>query len=159
MSKATGQSKPAQATRRYDECGLDNVVLQGLPACKDDHGEDVITIPNVNLLHKVLAAAVAAKPTGLVGKEIRFLRTEMGMTQAELGALVGRDAQTVGRWERGEHPIEQAFEMILRARALESVEQQTLSMLELARKSVPSATEPPYLIDASDPKHYRAIAA
>jgi transcriptional regulator with XRE-family HTH domain len=144
---------------RYDECGLDNVILQGLPACKDDHGEDVITIPNVNLLHKVLATAVAAKPTGLVGKEIRFLRTEMGMTQAELGVLMGRDAQTVGRWERGEFPIEKAFEMILRAAALENIKNEFVSMLELAQKSVPSSTARPYVIDARDPKNYRAIAA
>ena len=30
---------------RYDECGLDNVILSGLTVVKDDDGDDVITIP------------------------------------------------------------------------------------------------------------------
>jgi DNA-binding transcriptional regulator YiaG len=144
---------------RYDECGLDNVILKDMPVCTADDGEEVVTIRNVNLLHKILAAQVAAKPTGLVGKEIKFLRTEMEMTQAELGSMVGRDAQTVGRWERGETAIEQAHEMILRAAAMEHTKQECMSMAELAQKSVPSSGAQPYVIDASDPNNYQPIAA
>jgi DNA-binding transcriptional regulator YiaG len=142
---------------RYDECGLDNVILKDLPACTDDDGDEVITIPNVNLLHKTLLVQVAGKETGLLPKEIRFLRTEMGLTQAQLGDLVGRDGQSVGRWERGEKPIEQAQEMVLRASALEYGKQEVASMMELARRSVPAAGAKPYFIDASDPAHYRPI--
>lgn len=142
---------------RYDECGLDNVILKDLPVCMADDGEETVTIRNVNLLHKTLAAAVAAKPTGLVGKEIKFLRTEMEMTQAELGSMVGRDAQTVGRWERGETAIEQAHEMILRAAALEHTKHECATMMELAQKSVASSGEYPYVIDASDPNNYRPV--
>lgn len=147
------------STYRYDESGLDNVILQDLPTLVDGDGEEVINIPNVNMLHKVLAAQVAAKPTGLVGKEIRFLRTEMGLTQGELGQLVGRDAQSVGRWERGEIHMEQAQEMILRAAALEHTKQECVSMIELAQKTTPSSTAVPYVIDASDPENYQPIAA
>lgn len=144
---------------RYDECGLDNVVLQNLPLCLDDDGEEVISIPNVNLLHSMLFVQVAGKDTGLAPKEIRFLRSEMGLTQAQLADMVGRDAQTIGRWERGETPIEKAHEMVLRKAALEHAHQEVQTMTELARKSVPSADGKPYLIDATDPEHYRLVAA
>ena len=144
---------------RYDECGLGNVILKDLTVCIDDDGDEVVTIPNVNLLHQTLLVQVAGKESGLLPKEIRFLRTEMGLTQAQLGQLVGRDGQSVGRWERGEMPIEQAHEMILRMAAGEHADQVVTSMMELATRTMPAASERPYLIDASDPDHYRALEA
>jgi len=92
----------------YDECGLDNVILADLPVCVDDAGEDVVTIRNINQLHRVPMIEVARKDGGLTPKEIRFLRSEIGLSQAELAELVGRDGQTVGRWERGETPVDRA---------------------------------------------------
>ena len=144
---------------RYDECGLDNVILKNLPVCIDDDGDEVVMIPNVNILHQSLLVQVAGKESGLLPKEIRFLRTEMGLTQAQLGQLVGRDGQSVGRWERGEAPIEQAHEMIVRQAALEHTKQAITSMMELATRTMPAAIERPYLIDASDPANYPVLEA
>ena len=76
---------------RYDECGLDNVILADFPVTIDDVGEEVVMIENVNLLHRVLVGAVAVKEGGLTPKEVRFLRSEMGLSQAELAKLVGRE--------------------------------------------------------------------
>jgi DNA-binding transcriptional regulator YiaG len=144
---------------RYDECGLDNVILKDFRIVTDDAGEEVVMIPNINLLHRVLVRAVASKDSGLQPKEIRFLRTELGLTQAELAALVGRDAQTVGRWERGEHPLDQTAEMVIRKHALEHADgDDGLTMEELARLTVKSATQRPFLIDARDPAHYKIAA-
>lgn len=42
---------------------------------------------------------------------------------------------------------------------LESTKQEVAAMAELARRSVPAAGDKPYLIDESDPDHYRPIAA
>jgi DNA-binding transcriptional regulator YiaG len=144
---------------RYDECGLDNVILKGLPVLQDDDGEAVITIPNVGLLHRVLLTAVASKEGGLQPKEIRFLRTQMGMTQAELAATVGRDAQAVGRWERDENPIDTAAEIVLRAQALQYAERDLPPMQELSKWTVRTANERPFLIDAHDPQRYQPLAA
>ncbi len=143
----------------YDECGLDNVVLERFPLRLDDDGEEVVTIPNVNLLHRVLVHAVAVKEGGLKPKEIRFLRSELGLSQAELAKLVGRDGQTVGRWERGECPLDQAAEMVIRRKAIEYVGRSDLSVEQLAERSVYSAVERPIRIEASDPGSYHAIAA
>lgn len=141
---------------RYDECGLDNVILKGLAVLTDDDGEDVITIPSVGLLHSVLMMEIAAKESGMQPNELRFVRTEFGLTQAELAALVGRDVQTIGRWERGEHPIEKAAEIVIRAKVLETTGGM-LKMEELARRTLASASQPQFLIDARDPDNYRPI--
>jgi DNA-binding transcriptional regulator YiaG len=145
---------------RYDECGLDNVILKNLRVVTDHAGEDAVTIPNVSTLHRVLTATVASKETGLQPKEIRFLRTELGLTQAQLAELVGKDSQTVGRWERGETPIEQSAEMVVRLHALQLTGGDELpSMQDMARWTIKSASNPPFVINAEDPDHYRAIAA
>ena len=143
---------------RYDESGLDYVILKGLRAQTDDAGETVVNIPRINLLHRVLSHVVASKPSGLLPKEIRFLRTEMGLTQAELARRVGKDAQTVGRWERGETSPDQAAEMVIRASALEHAGVEAAPSMEaLAGMTVPSANADPFLIDASNPKRYRPM--
>lgn len=144
---------------RYDECGLDNVILADFPLRTDDAGEEVVTIENVNLLHRVLVGAVAVKEGGLTPKEIRFLRSEMSMSQAELAKLVGRDGQTVGRWERGETEIDQASEMVIRRKAIEHVRWEELPIEEIARRSVFSAAQRPIRIKADDPDDYRPVAA
>jgi len=142
----------------YDECGLDNVILADLPVCVDDAGEDVVTIRNINQLHRVLMIEVARKDGGLTPKEIRFLRSEIGRSQAELAELVGRDGQTVGRWERGETPVDRASEIVIRCKALEHAGADSVTIDELSRRSVYSAVEAPIRIQADDPAHYRPAA-
>lgn len=55
------------------------------------------------------------------GKEIRFLRTEMGMTQSELGKLLHRDKQTVARWEKSRMNIDPAQDMLVRKHVAEKL--------------------------------------
>jgi DNA-binding transcriptional regulator YiaG len=144
---------------RYTASGLDNVILKGLRVLTDDAGDVVISIPNINGLHQLLTREVATKSTGLHPKEIRFLRTQLGMTQAELAQVVGRDTQTVGRWERGETAPDQSEEMVIRALALEFVggRQAVPEMIALARMTTKSASDQPFIIDASDPGNYRPV--
>lgn len=144
---------------RYDECGLDNVILEGFPVQIDDDGDEVITVPDIHVLHRVLAYAVATKEGGLNPSEIRFLRTEMGLSQAELANVVGCDGQTVGRWERAETPISQPAEMVLRVLAIEHAEGDDLPIEEIARRTVYSAVQKPYVIDATSPGDYHQKVA
>ncbi|HEV7229119.1 helix-turn-helix domain-containing protein [Brevundimonas sp.] len=149
---------PFENAYRYTECGLDNVFLRDLPVCKDMAGEETISIPYINQLHQVIRLGLALKETGLDPKELRFLRSELGMTQAELADILHKDAQTVGRWERGETPIDSGLETLVRLMTLESLGQDA-SVKEIAGKSVSSASPAPHIIDASDPKNYRLLAA
>jgi DNA-binding transcriptional regulator YiaG len=142
---------------RYDECGLDNVILVGLEACEDDGGEAVVTIRNPNGLHRAIVEGIAKKPTGITGRELRFVRTELGLTQAEMAAVISKDVQTVGRWERGEHPIDPTADTVIRVMALQHVESVLPAIEEMASWSVASSGEPPFLIDASDPDNWRPL--
>ena len=143
---------------RYDECGLDNVILMGLRCCTDDEGELVIHVPNINVLHRSLMGAIAHKSTAINAQELRFLRTELGMTQAELAELVDRDGQSVGRWERGEKPIDRSAETLVRILVLQHVEKAVPRLEEMAQWTMDSAGDPPFLVDASDPKNYPMMA-
>lgn len=144
----------------YTESGLDNVLIEGIQRCTDDAGDDVLTIPNINGLHRLLATMIITRTHGILPKEIRFLRTEMGMTQAELAALVKKDHQTIGRWERGETPIEQNAEFVLRVIARERLKlPEQPSAEKMAGWCVPSADPKLLEVDGSDPDHYRPLAA
>lgn len=143
---------------RY-ECGLDNLILRDFPIYVDDKGSKTVTIPHVNLLHKVITLVLCTKSTGLQPKELRFLRTELGMTQSQLGNIFGRDAQTIARWEKGETDIDRAAEVILRAMGLAHVQPEELVDFEkLASQTIREVGEQPIYIDASNPEDYRPWA-
>ena len=48
------------------------------------------------------------------GNEVRQLRRKAGLSQAELGGLIGISRETVGRIERGAEPIERRTELAVR---------------------------------------------
>lgn len=144
---------------RYSECGLDNVVIENMPVVIDDAGEEVYSIPNIVGLHKVIAYSIITQSYSIGPAELRFLRTEMGLTQAELGQLVKKDHQTIGRWERGEKPIDQNAESVIRLVAAERLEVETeLSLEELVKRCVPTAKFQEITIDGSDPSNYQIAA-
>jgi DNA-binding transcriptional regulator YiaG len=143
---------------QYTECGLDNVVIRGMPVVVDDAGEEVYSIPNVIGLHRTIAACIIKHVRGISPKELRFLRTEMGMTQAELAEIVKKDHQTVGRWERGETMLDQNAETVIRLLASEKLGiRDGESVTEMAKRSVPSAEVQVIFIDGHDPTNYRPV--
>lgn len=101
----------------YLECGLDNVFLYNIPIVHDQGGEQVVCIPRIHALHKVIAQGIIIKKGLLNGKEIRFLRTEMGLKQSELAKIIGKDQQTIGRWERGENAPDKTTDILIRIMA------------------------------------------
>lgn len=84
----------------YTQCGLDNVWLQNGFVFHDTPYGRGVSIENVEELHETIALALTEKPTELTGAEFRFLRSELGMSQKRLGELLGKDAQSVARWEK-----------------------------------------------------------
>lgn len=97
----------------YTECGLTNVWLaNGYTVRKTSYGEGV-SIHDVEGLHKALGRALANKPR-LTGAEIRFLRKEMGMSQAGLGKFLGITDQTVALWERNKGRMPKTADRLLR---------------------------------------------
>ena len=133
----------------YTDCGLENVIIRNANFVSEDHdGEPVVRIPSVGMLHKAIAERRINQSGTLNGQEIRFLRTEMGMTQSELAELVHRDTQSVGRWERDETVLEPTIDILLRQLAAErlwlALEGSITSLSQLARHT---ATQSQITID------------
>ena len=109
-------------TYRYTDSGLDNVAIKGVDFPMDDAGEECIIIRNINGLHKAIAHGIVTRRSSMNGKELQFLRTELGMTQAQLADMLHREALAVSRWERGECPIDGNAEAVVRLHANSGVE-------------------------------------
>lgn len=105
----------------YTECGLENVYIEGVEYGTDEDGNRTIKYPPVNRLHKAIANEIINAPGLLRGREIRFLRTEMGMTQADLARFLHRNGQSVARWEKGEVAVDAAQDVLIRQLAVERI--------------------------------------
>jgi DNA-binding transcriptional regulator YiaG len=85
----------------YTEGGLDYVyLLDGFEIVETGHGQ-AVHVANASKLDRAIALAIVRRQNRLAGQEVRFLRGLMDMTQEELGRALGKDAQTVARWEKG----------------------------------------------------------
>lgn len=84
----------------YKESGLDNIYLEdGFTIHKTPYGEGV-AIQNTAGLHKAIGKHLVARPIPLNGAEVRFLRTEMELTQRDLAGIIGATEQTLRLWEK-----------------------------------------------------------
>ncbi len=84
----------------YTECGLDNVWLEnGYTVKKTAYGE-ATSVDDANGLHQVLSIELTQKKGRVTGKELRFMRTALGMSQEGLGKCIGATEQSVSLWER-----------------------------------------------------------
>lgn len=147
------------STYRYTDSGLDNVIIEGVNFLKDDSGEECLIIPNINGLHKTIAHGIVVRRAAMSGREFRFIRTEMGMTQAELANMLHREALAVSRWERGECPIDANAEAIVRLYAIQALKlPDSPDVREIAGWCIPSAETPPIVIDGSDTANYKLAA-
>ena len=124
------------AVYHYTECGLANIMIDADLIETDDQGEKVVTIPAIGLLHKAIAQGLIAQSNSLSGAEIRFLRTEMGLTQAELAALLHRDTQSVGRWERAEAELDPTQDIVIRQLVAEKLSLQLASSVQEQSQNV-----------------------
>jgi len=144
----------------YTECGLDNVILEGVIFVEDADGEETVYIPRVNQLHKTIAKGIINRPAGMSGKELRFLRTEMGMTQAELAELLHRDVQSIARWEKGEVEIDGNAETVVRLLAGEKLGiEREGDVEEVARRSLSRAGSREIIVEKTNDNSFRLKVA
>jgi DNA-binding transcriptional regulator YiaG len=84
----------------YTISGLNNVyLLNGYRIRKTPHG-DTLSIEDIDGLHRAIGRRLIAVERPLVGRELRFLRLEMDLSQKCLGAIIGSNEQSVKRWEK-----------------------------------------------------------
>ena len=105
----------------YTESGLDSVYLvSGFEIRENSDGETVI-IHDIDGLHEAVGRLLVSERKRLSGKEIRFLRTELLMSQSGLGALLHVNEQTVARWEKGKTKIPGMADATIRLLYIEKV--------------------------------------
>ena len=84
----------------YTACGLDNVWLaNGFKVKTTRHG-NAVAVNDVDGLHQLIAQTLIDKPSRLTGKEFRFLRTQLGLSQEALGTMLDFSENAVSLWER-----------------------------------------------------------
>ncbi|QJE73685.1 helix-turn-helix domain-containing protein [Aerophototrophica crusticola] len=116
MAKAVGADR-----HHYLESGLDYVWLStGFTREETAHGPAVM-VENATALDRAIALVIIRRRRHLTGQEVRFLRGLMDMTQEELGTLLGKDAQSVARWEKSKTSIPPTEDRALRQIFLEHV--------------------------------------
>ena len=84
----------------YRESGLRNVWLANGYDKHDTPYGPGIAIHDLTGLHRAIAHGLVTKNGKLTGTELRFLRQEMGLSQAKLATMLGNEAQTIALWEK-----------------------------------------------------------
>jgi len=83
----------------YTESGLHNVWLSnGYKIRKCDDG-DAVAIMDADGLHQVIGRSIASKGY-MTGKEFRFLRKELDLSQNRFANWIGMSVDMVSKWER-----------------------------------------------------------
>lgn len=98
----------------YTGCGLDDIWLVSGYEVETVDGEPTISIRNLDGLLVAIGRSLAKRKKLLSGKEIRFLRLQMDLSQSKLARLVGCDAQQIARYEKGQNKMHGAVDRLLR---------------------------------------------
>ena len=108
---------------RYLECGLNDVYLaNGFERTESVRGATV-AIRDIDTLHQAIGKHLCLRKKDLNGKELRFLRREMLMSQATLAHLLDINEQTVHRWETSKNNMPRAAEALLRLLYMEQIKE------------------------------------
>lgn len=84
----------------YTACGLDNVWLANGYVERNTAYGKAVSVTKAQELHQLLACDLVRKRGNLTGKELRFLRVQMGLSQAGFAGMQGVSEQAVSLWER-----------------------------------------------------------
>lgn len=143
-------SMPTDLPYHYTGCGLDNVyLLSGYRITETPYGT-AVAIDDIDGLYRAVGEAIVTYPARISGDELKFLRRRLGITQNQLGALIGGDKQKIGRWERGEVAVPPEADRLLRLIYLEKVRgnPQVCSLLErLADLDEPEPAQHRFTVD------------
>lgn len=98
----------------YTECGLDNIYLVNGFKYVDGPVSGRVVIKDIDGLHEAIGRMLVNRKESFTGKEIRFLRQEMLMSQEALAKLLQVSVQGVHRWEKSKSGVPKPAEMLIR---------------------------------------------
>jgi DNA-binding transcriptional regulator YiaG len=96
--------------------GLSPVDVPHAPGLRCSHcGEVTWEGTTLEAIAEELARQLVADSSPLAPEEVRYLRTYLGLTQAELATQLGVDRTTVARWDKADRPLRHDEALGLRA--------------------------------------------
>lgn len=113
----------------YKACGLDNVYLKNGYTEKETPSGKTLSIKDIDGLHKAIARDLVAHEYPLSGKEFRFLRIELNLSQKALGQLFEKTDQSIALWEKGAQPIPVLADKAIRDLYMESIGESPIAKL------------------------------
>lgn len=107
-----GESK--KKPYHYKGCGLDDVYLvSGYDLEETNYGSGV-RIRHLEKLHDAIGIFIVTNRKVISGKELRYLRGQMGITQSDLARFLGCNAQQVARYEKDQNEIPGPADRLIR---------------------------------------------
>ena len=85
---------------KYTGCGLDGIYLLNGFELEDGKRGRVVKVRDLEGLHRAIGEDLVRQKRSLNGRELRFLRNELGLSQSTLADLLGESEQTVARREK-----------------------------------------------------------
>jgi putative transcriptional regulator len=107
-------SKPGKNVYHYLDSGLENVFLEGGFEVIDTPYGQGVAIGDLDGLHQCIADCLVKKPMPLNGREFRFLRTELDLSQSAMGDLCGRKERRLRDWENNNENVPDPANTIIR---------------------------------------------
>lgn len=105
----------------FTECGLDDVYLINGVKRQETAQGTVVKVDDLDGLLEAIKEHLVYRKRPLNGREIRFLRHELDLSQRALAVLLGVDEQTVARWEKGKTRIDGSAERMVRIMCAEQI--------------------------------------
>lgn len=112
--KCNFQMKESQEIYHYIESGLDNIYLKDICVYRCKCGEFFPSIHNIIDLHTIIGQRIINKSSALNGKEITFLRKNVGLNAKIFAEYVGIDKSTLSRWENNQQKLAKTNDRLIR---------------------------------------------
>jgi len=122
-------------TYHYKTSGLDDVYLLNGFDVIEYGDEKAVSIHNIDDLHRVISLALVQQKARLRGREFRFLRIEMDLSQKGLGLWFDLTDQAIALWEK-KNRVPPWADAIIRALYVESLgeDSEVRKVLEMLSK-------------------------
>ncbi len=113
----------------YKGCGLNNVYLRNGYVEKETPSGKAVSIRDIDGLHKAIARDLVLNEYPLTGREFRFLRIELDLSQKALGALFEKTDQVIANWEKGKTNIPVLADKAIRDLYMENIGESPVTRL------------------------------
>lgn len=109
---------------KYEESGLNNIILTGIEVHECKCGEEIPEIKNIEKINRFIANALVIKNAPLNGKEFRFVRKQMDFKEKDIASLLGVSPVSVSRWENSNAKIGLSNDKLIRLLYTQTLEEQ-----------------------------------